>query len=120
MGNPSEASASGVEECRANEVVTNPAVSHEKSSFQQQTHPAMPYGAGPSARSVEDPHPPPPSVEVILTSPLPKRNVMEAYILGVPLGFLGAHNFYLRRYDRCLFYLNKLSNYQLTVCENIL
>lgn len=34
---------------------------------------------------------------VLQRQPLATKTVIEAYILSIPLGFLGAHHFYLRR-----------------------
>ena len=37
-------------------------------------------------------------VKVVIASVKPsQKSVLDAYILGIPLGFLGAHHFYLRR-----------------------
>ena len=38
-----------------------------------------------------------PDNEVILTSSLPRKSLVHAYILGITLGPLGAHHFYLGR-----------------------
>ena len=39
-----------------------------------------------------------PQVAVVVGAPKADKKLVEAYMLGFPLGFLGLHHFYLRRY----------------------
>lgn len=56
-------------------------------------------GYAAAAAGAPPPPPPPPSLPVIITAfPLPAKSLLDAYLLCIPLGFLGLHHFYLKRY----------------------
>lgn len=38
-----------------------------------------------------------PDIKIVITKPS-KKTLCDAYVLAIPLGFLGLHHFYLRRY----------------------
>ena len=45
------------------------------------------------------------SVQAPPSIPVGPKKVIDAYVLAVPLGFFGAHHFYLRRYGFGVLYL---------------
>lgn len=98
-----------IEEPRDNEANERAAANHAATNIQTRylsdgttLPPPQPCTTYPS------PHPSttayPQQVTVIMGQPKPHKSVFEAYILWFPLGLLGFHHFYLRRYGFGIFY----------------
>jgi len=70
---------------------------------------SAPYPSAPVLSTGSEPGPsgvmPGHTVTVVIAHPPAQKSLGEAYLLCFPLGLLGLHNFYLRRYGMGVFYL---------------